>query len=99
MEAAVFEQTHPPTGKIQYKDSTYEIVSKVAYLIGVPFRLFENEHESPQMAVYQKLAQDKNARIIRNLCIVRTDIERNFKKINDKIKCKRQYNCCDRPFA
>ena len=86
MEAAVFEQTHPPTGKIQYKDSTYEIVSKVAYLIGVPFRIFENEHESPQMAVYQKLAQDKNARIIRNLCIVRTDIERNFKKINDKMR-------------
>ncbi|WP_322204060.1 NYN domain-containing protein [Acutalibacter intestini] len=86
MEAAVFEQTHPPTEKIQYKDSTYEIVSKVAYLIGVPFRIFENEHESPQMAVYQKLAQDKNARIIRNLCIVRTDIERNFKKINDKMR-------------
>ena len=51
MEAAVFEQTHPPTEKIQYKDSTYEIVSKVAYLIGVPFRIFENEHESPRMEI------------------------------------------------
>lgn len=49
METAVFEQTYPPTEKIQYKDSTYEIVSKVAFLIGVPFRIFENEHESPQL--------------------------------------------------
>ena len=86
MNTAVFEQIYPPTEKIQYKDSTYEIVSKVAFLIGVPLRIFENEHESPQMAVYQRLAQDKSARIIRNLCIVRTDIERNFKKINDKMR-------------
>ena len=28
--------------KITYKDSTYEIVSKVAYLIGVPKRIFDN---------------------------------------------------------
>ena len=29
------------TERITYKDSTYEIVSKVAYLIGVPKRIFE----------------------------------------------------------
>ena len=31
--------------QIAYKDSTYELVSKVAYLIGVPLRIFQNEHE------------------------------------------------------
>lgn len=30
--------------QIAYKDSTYELVSKVAFLIGVPQRIFENEH-------------------------------------------------------
>ena len=69
--------------QIAYKDSTYELVSKVAFLIGVPQRIFENEHEAPQFDVYEQLSKDKNARIIRNLCIIRTSIERNFRKIND----------------
>ena len=30
--------------QIAYKDITYELVSKVAYLIGVPLRIFQNEH-------------------------------------------------------
>ena len=30
--------------QLAYKDSTYELVSKVAYLIGVPLRIFQNEH-------------------------------------------------------
>lgn len=33
--------------RIQYKDSTYDIVSRVAYLIGVPRRIFDNPHEPP----------------------------------------------------
>ncbi|MCD7776681.1 MAG: hypothetical protein LUH54_04855, partial [Firmicutes bacterium] len=69
-----------------YKDSTYEIVSKVAFLIGVPKRIFENEHEAPKMEVYEKLDLDKSARIIRHLCIIRTSIERNFKHINEKMR-------------
>lgn len=68
--------------KIAYKDSTYEIVSKVAYLIGVPVRMFENEHEPPKPEVYERLSKDKAARIVRNLCIIRTAIERNFRHIN-----------------
>ena len=58
--------------QIAYKDSTYELVSKVAYLIGVPLRIFQNEHEPPKIEIYNRLEQDKNARIIRNLCIIRT---------------------------
>lgn len=68
--------------QIAYKDSTYELVSKVAYLIGVPLRIFQNEHEPPKIEIYDRLEQDKNARIIRNLCIIRTAIERNYRKIN-----------------
>ena len=71
---------------IAYKDSTYELVSKVAYLIGVPKRIFENEHEAPRLDIYEQLEKDKTARIVRNLCVVRTSIERNFKYINDKMR-------------
>ena len=37
--------------QIAYKDSTYELVSKVAYLIGVPLRIFQNEHEPPKIEI------------------------------------------------
>lgn len=70
-----------PTGS--YKDSTYEVVSVIAYLIGVPE---DKICTYPQYAVFPKLHCDKNARIIRNLCIARTLIERNFKKINDAMQ-------------
>ena len=72
--------------RILYKDSTYDIVSKVAYLIGVPKRIFENEHEPPRLDIFDVLEKDKSARIVRNLCIVRAAIERNFGKINDRIR-------------
>lgn len=69
-----------------YKDSTYIIVSKIAYLIGVPKRIFENEYEPPQLDIFAQLENDKNARIVRHLCIIRTAIERDFKCINQKMK-------------
>ena len=72
--------------RILYKDSTYDIVSKVAYLIGVPKHIFENEHEPPKLEIYELLEKDKSARIIRKLCVVRAAIERRFGKINDKIR-------------
>ena len=72
--------------QMAYKDSTYVIVSKIAYLIGVPKRIFENEHEPPQLEVFSQMENDKNARIIRHLSICRTAIERNFKYINEKMR-------------
>ena len=75
-----------PGENLTYKDSTYEIVSKVAYLIGVPLRIFENEHEPPKMEIFNRLEKDKNARIVRDLCILRTSIERNFKSINEEMR-------------
>ena len=79
-------QNQNSTEKITYKDSTYIIVSKVAYLIGVPKRIFENEYEPPQMEVFNQLENDKNARIIRHLSICRTEIERNFRYINQQMR-------------
>lgn len=70
----------------RYKDSTYDIVSKVAYLIGVPKRIFELEHEPPKLDIYERMDRDKNARIIRHLCVIRTAIERGFKHISEKMK-------------
>ena len=59
----------------------YEIISKFAYLIGVPKRIFELDFEPPKIEIYNKLEKEKKARIIRNLCILRTQLERNFLKI------------------
>lgn len=64
---------------------TYSIVSKVAYLLGVPRRIFENEHESPKMKEYELLEKNRHARIVRNLCMLRTAIERNFAAINERM--------------
>ena len=75
----------PESEKLQwndYKNGTYQIISKVAYLIGVDKRHFEAEHESPQMSWYDELSQNKNARIIRNLCRLRTAIEQNYSTIS-----------------
>ena len=72
--------------RLLYKDSTYDIVSKVAYLIGVPKQIFENEFEPPKQEIYDLLEKDKTARIVRNLCIIRTAIERRFGKINDRMR-------------
>lgn len=82
----IIEAVVPVEDKTTYKDSTYEIVSKVAYLIGVPRRIFENEHEPPKIEVYQRLDADQAARIVRHLCIIRTAIERNFRHINDAMR-------------
>lgn len=69
-----------------YENSTYMVVSKVAYLIGVPKRIFENEHEPPQLEWYAELEKNKNARIIRDLCCLRIAIFRNYKEISDAFR-------------
>lgn len=73
------------TSPYSEKEDMHEIVSTVAYLIGIPKRIFENVHESPKLSRFNQLDYDKNARIIRNLCMIRTAIERNFKAINDQM--------------
>ncbi len=70
------EGLHP-----EAKGAQYEIISRVAYLIGVQERIFQNEHEPPKYEIYQKLQRNKRARIIRNLCRIRTELEIHFLKI------------------
>ena len=72
--------------KLKYKDSTFEIVSKIAYLIGVPKKVFENENQSPKLDIYKVLDQNKNARIIRHLCALRTALQRSYKHVNLRMK-------------
>lgn len=64
-----------------YHNNKYNIVSLVAYLIGVEKRHFENEHEPPKLEIFEQLDGNKDARIIRNLCRVRTAFEQNYAKI------------------
>lgn len=72
--------------RVAYKDSTHDIVSKVGYLIGVSKSRFEDPRYHLKQEIYETLDKDKTARIVRNLCIVRTAIERNFGKINDQMR-------------
>ena len=58
-----------------------DIISRVAYLIGVPIRIFESEPEPPKLDIYKKLDANKPARIIRHLNIVKTDILHNYGRI------------------
>ena len=85
-DIAECEEQLPEEEQVHYRDSTYEIISKIAYLIGVPKKIFEKEGLSPKINVYESLEKEKNARIIRHLCIIRNSIERGFKNINNKIK-------------
>ena len=79
IDPSVFTLSSQPEGEAYGEQ--FEIVSKVAYLIGVPKRIFENDHEPPQIDIYNSLDREKKARIIRNLCILRTQLERYFLKI------------------
>ena len=60
----------------------YIIVSKAAYLLGVPKRIFDNEYESPLREVFDEFSQNEDAQKVRLLCMLRTYIERNYKDIN-----------------
>ncbi len=65
-----------------YRNSTRVIISKVAYLIGVNKKQFENEHEPPRLEYYEQLERHSGAKIVRELCRLRTAIERSFGHIN-----------------
>jgi len=62
-----------------YRNNSYNVVSIFGYLIGVPKDQFMAP-ENPAMmeSMYKKLSTNKNARIIRNLCIIRTCMEKNY---------------------
>ena len=81
-EAAPPAQETQPAPDTRDYSSTYTVISKVAYLIGVPKKFFEAEYAPPQLQTFDQMEREKNARIIRNLCRLRTAIEQNYGRIN-----------------
>lgn len=65
-------------------NNTYELVSKVAYLIGVALKAFEG-NQTLQLSWFRQMEQDRNARVIRNLCRLRTILFRRYKQINTEL--------------
>lgn len=74
-----------PQPYTDYENSTYTVVSQIAYLLGVPRKIFENEHEPPQLAWYQSLERNTAMRIVRNLCSVRNSLLTNYKRISPEL--------------
>ena len=65
---------------------TYDLVSNVAYLIGVPKRFFTQEDSRFEEQVYKRLDLAKPCRVLRNLCLLRTQILRSYKHINERAR-------------
>ena len=62
----------------EFQNSTYTLVSPMAYLIGIDKENFDEENARLfLLKSYEKLDAHKEARIIRNLCRIRTAMERN----------------------
>ena len=62
---------------------SYQIVSIIAFLIGVPSEYFESGRYLS--SIYEELSDDPYAVILRNLCRVRTSFMRNYDKISAEI--------------
>ncbi|MCD8052441.1 MAG: NYN domain-containing protein, partial [Lachnospiraceae bacterium] len=60
--------------------NTYNLVALMMYLVGVEYRHFET-HDPLLTENFKRYDQNKNARIIRNLCIIRTALEQKYSQI------------------
>ena len=67
-----------------YKGNLYNIVSRVAYLIGTNKYLFVTG-ENLQDDVFLEMEQIPQAKILRSLSILRTSLLKNYKEIEQKI--------------
>ena len=81
-----FSENLPTKFQTEPSRTKREIVSRIAFLIGIDDKYFgieQTENMNPQFyrSVYEEMNQDKEARIVRNLCRLRTKIQRNFKAI------------------
>lgn len=81
------EQGQDPNQVPANMQYSHKIVSRTGYLLGVSKNYFHTQEEDPNRALFiesfEELEKNKHAKILRNLCIIRTSIERNFKKINN----------------
>lgn len=85
MERMIDAETEELSKREKYRErrgEEYDVVSKVAFLIGVPDSHWKSQYTGLDADIYEQLNENKNARIIRNLCGLRTEIERNFKRFS-----------------
>ena len=59
-EAAPPAQETQPAPDTRDYSSTYTVISKVAYLIGVPKKFFEAEYAPPQLQTFDQMEREKN---------------------------------------
>lgn len=77
----------PSYSYTDYRNPTYHIVSLVGYLIGVEKQNFAPPGEQRlDLSEYEKVDKVKNARIIRNLCRIRTGFEKNYTAIRNAFR-------------
>ncbi len=69
---------------------TTEIVSFTAYLSGVKKENFSDIPGHLQIEIYNKIDKNNYAKIIRNLCILRNTLLKNYYEINERITKKYQ---------
>lgn len=62
-----------------------ELVTKIAYLIGVKKEIIEKHYGEENREVLDSLYQNKNATTIRYLCKLRTKLMQNFSKTNSAL--------------
>ena len=67
----------------KYKNPRFDIVSRIAYLLGVSEEYFLGEESNFDETIYTGLEECKDARIVRNLCIIRTALLRNNGRIRN----------------
>lgn len=68
------------------KGARFELISKCAYMTGVYESVFNNPATPPRRETYELMDSEKNARVIRHLCMLRTSIWKNFGKISTEMR-------------
>ncbi|MDO4460064.1 MAG: NYN domain-containing protein [Clostridia bacterium] len=68
--------------KMMLSNDSFNIVSLVAYLIGVKEEILERDYLK---TAYEELEKNKAAKIVRCLSIIRTSIMLNYSRINEKM--------------
>ena len=66
----------------------YDIISKVAYLIGVQKSHFDHDYETPLLSIYDNLNANQSARVIRSLCKIRNALMKEYQRVDREM----QYN-------
>lgn len=72
-----------PKGRGDYENYRTDLTTVIAYLIGVDDKYLTGRPEF-NAAKLEEIGKDQNARIIRNLCILRMNFLLNYKKIQDR---------------